>query len=150
MRSTTVRPAVTAGVCLVAFGFGAATIADPTDAASTAGLGVSAQLSLPVSSTLVFGVLTVLVVGLAAGVYLLGDAQASDMTMGKAIPFLAGILLLGTVAAGLFLPPAATAARHRKGSTGSVMSRRISASQRVTRVRNPRRAAAEARSLRSD
>lgn len=118
MRSTTVRPAVTAGVCLVAFGFGAATIADPTDAASTAGLGVSAQLSLPVSSTLVFGVLTVLVVGLAAGVYILGDAQASDMTMGKAVPFLAGILLLGTVAAGLFLASGGDGSAAQEGLDG--------------------------------
>lgn len=103
MRSTTIRPALTAGVCLVAFGLGAATIADPTDAAATAGLGFSAQLSLPLPSTLVFGVLGVLAVGAAAAIYLLGDAQASDMAVGKAVPFLAGILLIGTIGAGIFL-----------------------------------------------
>jgi len=118
MRSTTVRPAVTAGVCLIAFGLGAATIADPTDAASTAGLGVSAQLSVPVSSTLVFGVLTVLAVGFAAGVYFLGDAQASNMTIGKAIPFLAGILLLGTVAAGLLLASGGDGSAAQEGLDG--------------------------------
>lgn len=103
MGSTTIRPVLTAGVCLVAFGLGAATIADPTDAAATAGIGVSAQLSLPVSSTLVFSVLTVVVVGLAAGIYVLGDGQASDMSVEKAVPFLAGILLIGTVVGGVLL-----------------------------------------------
>ena len=103
MRSTTIRPALTAGVCLVAFGLGAATISDPTDAAATAGIGGAVQLSLPVSSTLVFGVLAVLVAGLTAGVYFLGDGQASDMSVGKAVPFLAGVLVIGTIGAGLFL-----------------------------------------------
>ncbi len=103
MRSTTIRPALTAGVCLVAFGLGAATISDPTDAAATAGLGGSVQLSLPVSSTIVFAILGVIALGLAAGVYVLGDAQASDMAVGKAVPFLAGVLLIGTIGAGIFL-----------------------------------------------
>lgn len=111
MASSTVRPVVTAGASVVAFGLGAATLTDPADATATPDAGLSVELSLPVSSTWIYAFVVLVALALVVGVFLLDDGGFSQSGIDRvaSVPFLAGMIVVGTVLVALFLSTGDTA-----------------------------------------